>query len=60
MRVIEKTKTLYQQIANLEEYTFTTGLSAPFSSSLSWMYCNINRIILMIAMINEPNAKVPV
>ena len=41
-------------------YTLTTGLSAPFSSSLSWMYCNIKRIILMIAMINEPKARVPV
>ena len=43
-----------------EPLTLTRGLSAPCSSSLSWIHCSISRIILMIAMIREPKARVPV
>ena len=56
----EKQYLIVSKQNSIEEHTLTTGLSAPFSSSLSWMYCSINRIILMIAMINDPKARVPV
>ena len=40
--------------------TFTGKMSAPFSFSLSSMYCTTFLIILIIAIIKDPKARVPV